>query len=243
MPCYWKLFESDQLEKRVLGGFWIAFTLAGRRILLCCWVLSSFGISIFMYIANFIAFRGYTVCLRSSFWISISIRMVMKPSLIRVFSFSQNYNFWPIPLVFQRNAQRFRPPVAFWWDEEDVSVKSDIFRFDERVFYNFAEFGRFWSVDHDVRIFAVKNCASLYANAQVEKEDLFFDPQVAKVNLCTLSQIQKIFRIFLLPIHLLLCISDIVFPLWLRLNSSKLLVYWFQWKLYNFDFRAEKCIE
>ena len=89
--CKWlfgfcKLFDNEQFIDRGLFGSWVAFTLAGTRVLLCRWFWCWLRISSSMLNANSNAWRGSAVRLRSSFWTSGSIKLVMNTSPIRVSS-------------------------------------------------------------------------------------------------------------------------------------------------------------
>ena len=98
--CLWKLLESNQFDDQELEGYWIAFTLAGMRVLLCCWFWCCFRIPSCIFIARSNACLGSAVCLGISFWISRSIRFRMNTSHIRVSYFFSRSQFSVSSLSF-----------------------------------------------------------------------------------------------------------------------------------------------
>ena len=84
--------------------------------------------------ANSNAWRGSTVCLGSSFWISGSIKLVMNTSPIKVSTFCQSHNFLLSLLAYRKKFYCFFPELFCY--EKDVSVKGDVSRTDECIFHH-----------------------------------------------------------------------------------------------------------
>ena len=150
-------------------------------VVLCCWIWCWFRIPSSMLMASSYDWRGSTVCLRNSLWISGSIKLVTNTSRIRVSSLFLKLQFSADFFSYHRNVRQFHLKVVLIlercgdrkWDFEGEWMRlPQSSKILQRTMYRSVHAG-FYSSEPD---FFPPRCSS-------REVRLFFDPHIMPISI------------------------------------------------------------